>query len=343
MKKKIYKYFNQFKFRNSVLFNKKNFLKLNNETQYKSRRYSFGSKNHNKIFYVIKRSPGAGLFSNFIFVLKNINYALKKNYIPIVDMKNFPTKYNEKKNIYNTKNIWELYFDQLTNYDLSEVYRSKNVIICSNTFAVSLNDFNDYNLKKIFRNKIKINNKIIEEANKFYKKYFSKNKKVIGIHIRGTDQKITPNHYLPPTIFDIYRIIEKEINLDSKIKFFIITEEKKYLETLKKKFNNKIFYFDSFRANKIREFNNSKRRFHRNKLGVESLKESVVFSYCNKIYYCKSNIPLFSILLQNKIKIKKELFNGINSKNQIFAYYKWYITVLPISFIKYLMSKLGLL
>ena len=343
MKKKIYKYFKQFKFKSSVSFNELYFQKINSETKFKSKRYRFGNKNPKKIFYIIKRSPGGGLFSNFIFVLKNISYALKNNYIPIVDMKNFPTKYNESKNIYNIKNIWELYFNQISNYNLSEVYKSKNVIFCSNNFPVSLNDFQNKKLKKIFKNKIKVNKKIILEASKFYKKYFNKNIDVIGIHLRGTDQKITPNHHLPPTIFDVLKIIENKINYNNKIKFFIITEEKKYLEILKKKYHNKIFYLNSFRANQIKDFNNSKRKFHRNKLGLESLKESIILSHCKEIYYCNSNIPFFSILLENKIKIKNELFNGINARNQILAYYKWYITVLPISFIKYLIFKLRLL
>ena len=343
MKKKIYKYYTQFKFKGLVSFTENYFLKINNETKFKKKRYRFGNRNPKKIFYVIKRSPGAGLFSNFLFVLKNINYALKNNYIPIVDMKNFPTKYNELKNIYNIKNVWELYFNQVSNYKLSDVYKSKNVIICSDNFRVKLNDYENKTIKKTFKKKIKINKLIINETNIFYKKYFTKYKNIIGIHIRGTDQKITPGHHLPPTIFDILTIIEKNISLNKNIKFFIVTEEKKYLDTLKKKYHNKIIYFDSFRANNINDFNKSKRKFHRNKLGLESLKESIILSYCEEIYFCKSNIPLFSILLNNKIRVRNELFNGINVRNPILAYYKWYVTVLPISFVKYLLFKIKLL
>ena len=340
MKKKIYKFYTQFKFKALTPFKENYFQKINEETKFKKRRYSFGNKNPKKIFYIIKRSPGGGLFSNFLFVLKNISYALKNKYIPIIDMKNFPTKYNELKNIYNTKNVWELYFNQVSNYKLSEIYKSKNVIICNDNFQIKLHDFKNANLKKIFKKTIKINKSIINETNIFYKKYFTKYKNIIGIHIRGTDQKVTPNHHLPPTIFDIFTIIEKKVSLNKKVKFFIITEEKKYLDILKKKYPNKIVYFDSFRANNIKDFNSSKRKFHRNKLGLESLKESIILSHCKEIYFCKSNIPLFSILLKNKIKIENELFNGINFRNPILAYYKWYVTVLPISFMKYLLFKL---
>ena len=73
-------------------------------------KYNLGSKNKNKIFYIIRRkfSP-SGLFSNLTFVINNLLYANKKNYIPFVDMQNFPTIYNEKrkKNIVTCKEILE--------------------------------------------------------------------------------------------------------------------------------------------------------------------------------------------------------------------------------------------
>ena len=93
----------------SQFFNKK-FLRINELTQNKVVKIKFGNKNKNKTFFVIKRSPGGGFFSNLLFVLDNLYYCEKKNYIPIIDMENFPTKYNQKKNLGGVKNIWNLYF-----------------------------------------------------------------------------------------------------------------------------------------------------------------------------------------------------------------------------------------
>lgn len=65
------------------------------------------SKNNKKsVYYVIKRTPGAGLFSNFIFVLNHIKIADSCGFKPVVDMENFHTIYNEKFKINNTKNIF---------------------------------------------------------------------------------------------------------------------------------------------------------------------------------------------------------------------------------------------
>ena len=59
--------------------------------------FSYGNNNPNKIFYVIRRSPGAGLFSNLIYVINHLLIAEKHNFIPIIDMENYPTIYNENK------------------------------------------------------------------------------------------------------------------------------------------------------------------------------------------------------------------------------------------------------
>ena len=51
------------------------------------------------------------------------------NAIPVVDMKNFSTKYNELNKIKNTFNSWNYYFEPISKYSLEEVYESKSVII----------------------------------------------------------------------------------------------------------------------------------------------------------------------------------------------------------------------
>ena len=55
---------------------------------------NFGTKNKNKFFYVIKREKGSGFFQTF-FVLNHLRVAERYNFIPIIDMKNFKTIYND--------------------------------------------------------------------------------------------------------------------------------------------------------------------------------------------------------------------------------------------------------
>ena len=102
--------------KNSKLFKKNSKIIAENFTI-----RSFGKKNPNKIFYIINRSPGAGLFSNVTFVLNHLSICKIFNFIPVVDMKNFPTIYNEKKKINNTFNAWLYYFKPVSNYSLKEL------------------------------------------------------------------------------------------------------------------------------------------------------------------------------------------------------------------------------
>ena len=71
---------------------------------------SFGHKHPNKKFYIIQRGKVGGMFSNLNFVIHHIKIALEFDCIPIVDMKNFPTKYNERYKIHNSLNSWDYYF-----------------------------------------------------------------------------------------------------------------------------------------------------------------------------------------------------------------------------------------
>ena len=114
---------------NNKLFKKNSKIIANNFTI-----NTFGKKNPNKIFYVINRSPGAGLFSNVSFVVNHLLICKLFNFIPIIDMENFPTIYNERVKINNTYNSWLYYFKPLNNYSLKEVYKSKSVIFCNTNF-----------------------------------------------------------------------------------------------------------------------------------------------------------------------------------------------------------------
>ena len=93
-----------------------------------------GKLNPDKVFYIIRRYPGTGLLSNLAYVINHIQIANRMGFIPIVDMKNYPSVYNENDKIFGTLNSWEYYFEQLTDYSLDEVYQSKNIIITDNKF-----------------------------------------------------------------------------------------------------------------------------------------------------------------------------------------------------------------
>lgn len=208
----------------------------NNELLYNVK--SFGTINPKKIFYVIQRSPGGGMFSNLNYVLHHLFIAEKFNFVPIVDMTNYYTLYNEKKSVKGINNSWEYYFEPVSKYSLTDVYKSKNVIITDGRTRgnIAFDGFENLRLehKKIFNKYIKIKKYLISEKNEFLNKNF-KNLNILGVHFRGTDYKNRERHPYPATKKQISIIID---NLNSKYKYdkiFLVTEEKDYLDYLKKK------------------------------------------------------------------------------------------------------------
>ena len=140
------------------LFEKKNSI---SKSFVNFRLYNFGSKNKNKVFYVIRRSPGAGMFSNVNYVINHLKICDQYNFIPVVDMENFTTIYNEREKINNTYNAWEYYFEKLNKYTLSEVYNSQNVIITGNLFHDSFShNICNQRLRKLGKENLKVKKKI---------------------------------------------------------------------------------------------------------------------------------------------------------------------------------------
>jgi hypothetical protein len=131
---------------------------------------SFGHKNPNIFFFVIKRSPGAGFFSNLFFVLCNIKIANDKNYIPIIDMENFTTWYNEKKPIQKEFNAWNYYFEKINKYTLKEVYQSKNVIFSDNNYPTNMpmSPTKSKELINVFKKNIVVKKKNFKNISKIF-------------------------------------------------------------------------------------------------------------------------------------------------------------------------------
>ena len=310
---------------------KKNYLSNNNVLKYHLR--SFGNKNPNKKFYVIQRQIGGGMFSNLNYVLHHIKIANDLNCIPIIDMENFPTKYNEKNKINHTSNAWEYYFKPLNNYKLKDIYKSKFVII-SDSKTRKLKEFDSFkNLDidhyKIFKKNIKINNEIISEAKKFIKKNFT-NLNVLGVHFRGTDMKTQERHPFPATYKQISSYIDFELSTKKFDKIFLVTEELNYIKKLYKKYKSKICFYESFRSNSNDIFINKHRKNHRYLIGRENIIDMLILSKTKKIICTNSHLPDASNFVNNfKMNIIK-INNGNNSNNLLIAQCLWYIKkILP--------------
>ena len=183
---------------------------------------------------------------------------------------------------------------------------------------------NKKKLKKVFLKYIKIKRKYFVEAKKFVKKN-NIGKNTLGVHWRGTDHKVLPNHPMPPTENQIINLTRDILQKKKFKNIFLVTEQKKYLKIFKDNFNNANF-FKSFRSDKLKDFSEFDRKNHKYNLGKESLIETLILSKVPCLICSRSNISEMAELLSYKNKMKVyEINNGNNSPSILFSLYKWNI------------------
>lgn len=117
-------------------------LTLELMTKGREEHVSFGNKNPDKTFFVIRpyyfmvRNELATSLSDLLFHyyrnLQQLSYALENGWIPVVDWENYgPFRHAEDYPINGKKNCWEYYWSQPSHYSLDEVYQSKNVVLAN--------------------------------------------------------------------------------------------------------------------------------------------------------------------------------------------------------------------
>ena len=288
---------------------------------------SFGNNNLDKTFYVIRINYGGGIFSILLYVLSQIRVAESMNAIPVIDMENFSTKYNELNKIKKTFNSWDYYFEPISKYSLKEVYSSKFVII--NTGAPTdeapknwKQDPEIFNL--YFKKYIKIKKEFIRASDIFSKKHFHNNR-VLGVHFRGKGMYNTPNHPFTPTPTQITNKVDEYLREKKFDKIFLVTAQKNYLEIFKKKYGEKLCYCDSFRVNTTRAFHYHDARLnHRYKMGRDIIVEMLLLSKLSTLICSRSNVSELATLISgNKDYEVFEIWNGMNTKKIILGLFLW--------------------
>ena len=299
--------------------------------RFKNKKFNQTNSNIHKKFYIIKQdfNPN-GLFSNVTFVLDHINYALKNNLRPVIDMENFLTVYNEKKKIFGSLNAWDYYFKPINKTNLRQVYKSENYIFSKNSRIKKTFINEDKELNKVFKRFIRIRLEMKKYLFSIKHKYFKNSKKIMGVHVRGTLQRVVRGHSFPPNPKDLLKEAIKIFEKTRSQKIFLITEDELYLNIFKKFFKKKLIYLRVPRSNpKFYELHNKhfedySRKNHRFKLGRETLVECILLSETKVNLVTDSNVWRISKLFSKKKQLQYQLVTKVNSRNKFIARWKWY-------------------
>lgn len=276
------------------------------------------------VFYIIRRVPyGEGFFSNYFYVLSHVVYALNKGWNPVVDMKNYKTLYHDKD---DSGNLWEKYFEPMNGITLEEAYNSKNYVLSSGKYlsesGVPVYEVNQGHitddmvkvLKPIVDKYIHVKKNIMDEIDKFKAENKWYSSEIIGVHVRGTDMKLSREaHTLPPKIPRIEEKIDIIIANNNKIRIFLCTDEDAVINYFVNKYNEKIIYTQEYRSTSDTLIGLHKERLdgirekHKYLLGKEILIDSLLLSDCSYLICGISNVTSGAVLFNENKYIEVEV------------------------------------
>ncbi len=275
-----------------------------------------------KRYYIIRRNPPwAGFFANYLYVAAHMEYALKKGYIPVIDMENYKTLYNEDEEFMGTWNAWEYYFEQPMNVGLKEAYESKNYIISDiSTMHQYLPYREDNNMFEIDWKKgkilsehihtyIRLKSNVLDVVNPFLKKYFY-GKRILGVHYRGTDKKVkVKDHFIAANLENYILSVKKCLQENEVDLILLCTDESEAIKRFETEFPNMIFYSESFRAEAndttgIHLKKGVNRKHHKYLLGLEVLCDMIYLSHCDYFVFSHSNVANAALFVNHQ-KYKK--------------------------------------
>lgn len=225
--------------------------------KWRERKVSYGNENPEKTFFVIRRaSCKVGLFSSVMTNMGLVDYAVKKGYIPVIDMQNASNTYLEPEQV-GKMNAWDFYFNQPMGYGLEDIAASKNIIL-SNGLITKKNDYPDMRIvddeklllrwREVFGKYFSINDALLEEFRTEKQKLFGENR-VLGVLARGTDYiNLKPkNHPIQPTAIQIVGKAAEVMEQYQCTYIFLATEDQSIFHTVKEQFGDKLLAMETTR------------------------------------------------------------------------------------------------
>jgi len=269
----------------------------------------FGTKNVDKFFCIIRLHPEwiptAGFFALFNRTLGALYYADYYSLIPIIDNWNY-SAYEENEKINGSYNVFEYYFNPVSNFSLVDALQSRNVMILKDINAdLILGEAEVPNwytptpkyisaLAKIYKKYISFNNQTEELLQKDIKELGLRGK-VLGVHYRGTDYKLgAANHPSAYSLEKYGMLIEKYYNEKKFDSIFLATDDLEAIQYFKNKFPNIKFYKDVLRSEgKVSvAFIENRRKNNNYRLGYEVLRDMYTLALCNGFIGGQSQVSL---------------------------------------------------
>lgn len=244
---------------------------------------SYGEKNPDITFYVLRpyyylqrnelTQNVSNLLTHYYRTLQNLAYAIENNWIPVVDWENYgPFPHQENYPVHGTKNCWEYYWNQPSEYSLEEVYQSKNVILSTqntrdNQYVPSIffspklqEQAEDYATRcPKYDRYISLNPEVAQYIQEKQNALFPSGARILGVAVRGTSYGVestlkgmakADGHPKQPTEAKLIQMI-RQFMLEWDMDYaFITCEFAPLIEDIRKALGDKIIYLPRKRYDK---------------------------------------------------------------------------------------------
>ena len=280
-----------------------------------------GEKYPDKIIYHIgfyipdKKNPVrsiTGLCALLRMTLLSMSFADALGIAPVVEWGSNCAYYDPNMDPI-TLNVFEYYFEPVSNICSSEIEDCKNVVdmigfprnmVNSFFFVKRASDmFASYHVKQeeierlacLYRKYIHLNTKtqkyIEDQMNEILDE-----EPILGVHIRGTDFNLVAKNHPIVVTAEEYLETAKQVFAGGKYKkVFLATDDANALELFKAEFKDELLYFvDTFRSadHNGAQVTFSDRPFHHYRLGLEVLRDIYTLANCNSLVCGLSQVPL---------------------------------------------------
>jgi hypothetical protein len=306
----------------------------------KEKKVSYGEENPDKTFLVIRpyyfMTPNeindkiVHLLFNYYRNLHFVAYAIEKGWIPVVDWENYGIlPHMENFPIHGTKNGWEYYWKQPSEYTLDEVYRSKNVVLCyqnvlesnyipSNFFKPPLqNQALNYARKcPKYDNYISLNEPTSQYIEEKQKALFPHNARIMGVSVRGTSygNSEISKHPIQPGHFELVNSINNYLREWDMEYIFFACESEDLVNVIKKEFGSKVLIMPRMRYKTLptKDDNPLYAPGQRYQTNLDYLAEMTLLSRCDSLLAAMSGGVRAAIIWNaNRYEHMKILENGL--------------------------------
>lgn len=214
-------------------------------------------------YLIIRRKtnhPGLGLFAYYITMLAWIDYALRNDMIPVIDMQNYENQYHEAGQV-GKVNTWELFFEQPCGISVEEALSSgKARYVWSDIPEYHPNDSLDFLYNKemvayyhtVAQKYIRYQSDVWEYLQQQKEELFGgmERRNIMGILARGTDYTGRKPYYNPiqPDISEMIPIIDTYLEQYLCNKIFVATEDAELLDKLNQRYGTQLLYTNQKRV-----------------------------------------------------------------------------------------------